>query len=296
VSSLSDPRVIDTLRQYFVAVWISRDSYQTSPRSKEEQKELNRIDQDRRNRKLPGGTVSLVILAPDGAVRSSLDVHASNQPDKVVAFLREAVEQQKAAARTEEQLKEALKHAQLPSAKAPKGGAVLNVWTRLEGRRKNFGIGESWVPLTAEDCKAFLPEADAKPGAGWDLPAEVVERLCKQFYPPAPNWRDSASKLGDCSLRAELVSRSDDEVRLRLTGAVEVNHPFGVGLDGKVTAHLVGYAEVGARSGQPTSFVLVGERAQCVWQGQARDRPEVEPMSIAVGLVGPEKDKKDGKD
>src|ERR1700757_2821035 len=91
VSSLSNARVQELIATYFVPVWHSRDAYQLTEPSREEQVELGRIDRDRDRRGLPGGTVCVFLLAPDGTVAASLPVQQAYQPEKLVPYLEKFI-------------------------------------------------------------------------------------------------------------------------------------------------------------------------------------------------------------
>src|SRR5215471_4357610 len=105
VSSLSDERVIRLISKYFVPVWVSRDSYQLDPRNKEEQAELERLDRQRHDRGLEGGTVCVFILDPDGSVRATQRVQLAYKPENLVPFLEKIIADQKLTPRSAEAIR-----------------------------------------------------------------------------------------------------------------------------------------------------------------------------------------------
>src|SRR5262245_36333705 len=99
VSSLSDPRIIDTLNRYYVPLWLSRDSYQTVPRTPEEERELNRIDNECKKKKFEGGSVCVYLLSASGEVLGSMRVQSATDPDKLLPLLKQIVEKEKPESR-----------------------------------------------------------------------------------------------------------------------------------------------------------------------------------------------------
>src|SRR5947209_10828390 len=177
VSSLSDPGVQRLIATYFVPLWHSRDSYQLANASSAERTELARIDRDRDRRGLPGGTVCVFLIAPDGHVAASLPVQQACQPEKLVPFLenylraesvrprpREAVEASKAGTR-------ALRPA------APPDCLVLHTWTRHEAMDPNRGTSQDWVVWTPAQWSKLVPAPDVAAGASWRVPREMIDQL-----------------------------------------------------------------------------------------------------------------------
>jgi hypothetical protein len=282
VSSLSDERVIGLLTKYFVPAWVSRDAYQLDPRTKDEQAELERIDGDRHKRGLKGGSVCVFVLDPDGDVLATLPVQQAFKPENLIPFLEKIIADRKLKARRAEAVRASA--AESPATK-PKteGGRLVHIWTRCDQSGANRGISHDRVELTAADCKAFAPAADARPGAAWEIPEAVASKLFKYGYPPGPHWKAKDSKVLKGSLKATLVAVSAQKARIDLEGEMELSFPYtGKPTDGRVTARFVGVADYDRTKKALTSLMLVAEQAKYVWYWQ--DKPQPIKMRIAVEL------------
>jgi hypothetical protein len=277
VSSLSDERVISLVSRHFVPAWLSRDHYQQESMSKAERDELQRIDRQRRERGLEGGTVCVHLLAPDGTVAATLPVQKASDPKKLVAFLEDYIAREKVKPRPGPIERTA-------TAPARKGaGPVLRIWTRFDDKGPNRGLGADRVELTAAEVAAFAPPRGARAGDSWKLPAEVADRIYAYFYPPLPRWDVREGKVLSRALTATVVAVSDKEVRLRLEGRVELRYPStGKPTDGKVTAKVVGLALLDGAGKTLRELALVSDGAEYVWSWQ--DRPQPRRMTVAVEL------------
>src|SRR5262249_23309928 len=157
------------------------------PRSKAEATEIHRIDVEKQKRGLKGGTVCVYILAPDGAVLATMPVQQAYDPNNLHPFLKQLIEKE----RLEPRDPDAVKASTAPRKEVrphTEGGLILHVRTKNDGPRANYGIGEDWVELTAEEGKAFVPSTDRK-GAEKEVAEKVVDKLFQRFYPPAANWK-----------------------------------------------------------------------------------------------------------
>lgn len=273
VSSLSDKRVINLLTKYFVPAWLSRDAYQLSPRGKEEQVELERIDHDRAHRGFKGGTVCVFVLAPDGDVLATLPVQQAYKAENLLPLLEKIIADQKVMPRTAEAIKAT---AAQPAEMKPKteGGRLIDVWTRCDQRGANRGLSHDRIELTAEQLKAFVPAADARSGTSWEIPESIAFKLYQYGYPPGPHWRVKDSKVLSGKLKATLVDVSDQQAHIRLEGAMELSFPHtGKPTDGRVTAQFVGLAHYDRKKQVLTSLGLVSEQAEHVWYWQSKPQP-----------------------
>jgi hypothetical protein len=282
VSSLSDDRVIRLLTQYFVPVWVSRDHYQLAPPSKAEQDELLRLDRDRRQRRLEGGTVSVFLVAPDGTVAGSQPVQLAYKPENLVPFLEKYIKE--GGVRPRDPAAARATAAPRPQARAKaEGGLLLTVRTRFDGKGPNRGVGRDRVELAPAEWAALLPAGDARPGSSWQVPREVADKFFGLFYPPLPHWDAKDSKVVSGSLTATAVSVSAREVQVKLAGAVDLLYPYtGKATDGRVKAKLVGVMRYHPGRRAITSFVLVSDEASYVWHWE--DRPQPGTMLIAVEM------------
>jgi hypothetical protein len=283
VSSLSNRRVQELIATYFVPIWHSRDAYQLTEPSRNEQAELERIDRDRDRRGLPGGTVCVFLLGPDGAVAASLPVQQAYQPEKLVPFLEKFIHEHGLRPREREAVEATRAGPRAARPNSPTGGLVLHTWTRYEARDPNRGTSQDWVTWNAAAMAKLLPAAETALSASWSVPHEVAEPLFARCYPPGPYWSVRDSKVTNARLTATLVGRSAEENRIRLDGDLELIHPHeGKETDRHVKARLLGYLRYEPKSNAITSFVLVSEEAESVWYWQGR--PQVNRILFAATM------------
>jgi len=280
VSSLSDPRVQAVIATYFVPVWHSRDAYQLADPSKEDEAELRRIDRERDRRGLPGGTVCVFLLAPDGRVAASLPVQQAYQPEKLVPFLEKFISDESLQPRDPQAVQATRAGSRAAKPKPVEGGLVLHTWARYEANDPNRGTSQDWVALTTAEWKSLLPRGDAV-GASKRVPRDVTDKLCARCYPPGPYWSVKDSKVLASRLTATLIGRSVQGIHVKLEGALELIHPAeGKETDRHVKARLLGYLRYEAKSKAITSFALASVEAESVWSWQGR--PQVNKMLFAV--------------
>jgi hypothetical protein len=285
VSSLSDDRVIGLVSRHFVPVWLSRDGYQLGPRPKGERDEMLRIDRERQQRGLEGGSVCVYILRPDGSLLSTLPVQKAARPENLVPFLKAIVEKERFEARRPDSVRASAAPRAVRPRPAEEGGMVLHVLTRFDERRTNYGVSEDWLTLTAEEARAFVPADGTRAGSSYEVPAKVADRLFLHFYPPGPNWRAKDGTVIARSLTATVEAVSAKEVRVRLRGTVELSHPFGAGKAGRASATLVGVLRADPARRTVTSFLMASEEAKYAWEWKGRPQPE--KMVIVVEMEPP---------
>src|SRR5260370_24372762 len=145
VSSLSDARVISLIASHFVPVWPSRDAYQLDAPAKEEWAEALRIDRDRASRGLPGGTVCVYLLAPDGTVAATQPVQQACKAENLVPFLEKFIERKKVRPRDPEVVQATKAGTRAARPKGGKGSLVLHLWTRIAEQGTNCGTAPTWV-------------------------------------------------------------------------------------------------------------------------------------------------------
>lgn len=280
VSSLSNPRVIELISKYFVPAWFSRDFYQIPGDHQDEKKEMLRIDRERAKRRMDGGNVAVYILAPDGKLMASQRVQTACKPENLIPFLEKAIADQKLKPRNEDAVRDTTAKA---ASLKPKneGGRIFHIWTRLDTGVER-GLSNDRVELSAKQCKAFLPPADAKVGATWTIPEEINQKLYKYCYPPGPQWIEVLSEVMKGKMKATLASLSEDEARITLQGEMELKFPVGKPTEGRITAHFVGAAHVDRKKQTLTSFELVSTKADYVWNWQGKPQPRT--MRIALEL------------
>jgi hypothetical protein len=278
VSSLSNPRVMDLISRYFVPVLVSRDDYQSDPRSEDEKAELLRIDRECARRGMKGGSVCAFILAPNGDLLTTQRVQLALKPENLLPFLQQIITEQKLGPRSEEAIRAS---AAPPSRALGSEGHFIHIWTRQD-TGDNQGLGSDRVELSAAQCKAFLPPADAKPGTSWDIPEEIAHKLFQYGYPPFPQWETKDCKVMKATLRATLAAVSDEEARIQLEGEMLLTFPLGRPTEGRVTARFVGLARADRKKQTLTSLVLVSDQANFVWNWQGK--PQLRKMRIALEL------------
>jgi hypothetical protein len=283
VSSLSNARVQQLIATYFVPVWHSRDSYQLAEPSREEQAELGRIDRDRDRRGLPGGTVCVFLLKPDGSVAASLPVQQAYQPEKLAPFLEKFIADQQLQPRDRAAVQASRSSGRATRPKSPAGGLVLHTWARYEARDPNRGTSQDWVTWNAAELAIILGAPENYEKAWWALPSAAAESLAARCYPPGPYWNVRDAKVVSAQLKATLISKAAQEVRVRLGGDLELIHPNeGKETDRHVKARLLGYVRYNLRTMAITSFVLASEEAASLWHW--RGRPQVNRMQFAATM------------
>lgn len=280
VSSLSDRRVIELISKYFVPAWVSRDFYQIEGDHRDEEAEILRLDRERRQRGLEGGTVCVFLVAADGRVLATQRVQRACKPDNLLPFLQKTVADRKLKPRAEEAIRASAAKTRDVKPKT-ENGRFIHIWTRLD-TGGNRGLSNDRVELTAAEWKTFLPPADAKPGTTWRIPEKIGHKLFQYGYPPDPHWMAKDCKVLKGSLKATLAALSEREARIQLAGEMKLSFPHGTAAAGRITARLVGTARVDRHKKTLTSLALVSERADYVWHWQGKPQPR--KMRIALEL------------
>ncbi len=283
VSSLSDDRVIELLNRYYLPTWVSRDRYQLSGPDKAEQAELQRIDRQRHDRGLEGGTVTVHILSSDGSVVAALPVQKASKPAELVAFLKEYAEREKVKQRRLIPSKKPLiawKDQQKPKTD---GGVLVDVWTRFDDGSTNRGLSADTVELTAKEWSQFLPAKPAEVGQSWKVADAVADKLFAFCYPPLPNWDSRQAKVIESTLTVSVDSLKGAEAHLKLAGRFVLSYPAtGKPTDGKVTAQVIGLATIDISKGVIKDLKSIATEASYVWFWE--NKPQPRKMSLAVEL------------
>jgi|GEM_PF-1675547 hypothetical protein len=295
VSSLSHPRIRELISTYFVPVLVSRDDYQRDPRSEDEKAELLRIDHECTRRGLKGGSVCVFLIAANGDVLATQQLHQACKPEKLLPFLQQIIAEQKLTPRRAEAIRASIAEptdSQPSRDRKETENNFIDIWTRLDvdGNR----LSHDRVKLTAAQCKAFLPPIDAQPGTSWDIPEEIAHKLFQYGYPPGPQWRAKDCKVLKGTLKATLAAVSNEEARIRLEGELRLKFPVGKPTEGRLTAHFVGLACEDRKKQMLTSLMLVSEQANYVWYWQGKPQPrkmqialELEPLSRTADPISP---------
>jgi hypothetical protein len=271
VSSLSDARVISLITKYFVPVWHSRDAYQLEPPAQEEWAEALRIDRDRGKRGLPGGTVCVYLLSPDGSVAATQPVQEACKAENLVPFLEKLIAKEKLRPRDPEAVRATKAGTRAARPKAGNGNLVVHLWTRMAESGSNRGTSQDWVEWTAAEWKTLLPAEGAKAGKSWKVPRSVADKLCARCYPPGPYWSAKQSKVIGAELTATAVRTAPEEIRVKLQGNLEVVHPAeGKETDRRVKARVLGFLRYDPARQAVTSLVLTSEQAESVWYWQGQ--------------------------
>ena len=271
VGPLSNDKVIDLLTKYFVPVWLSNDHFQLAAPSDAEQAEVRRIYGERMRKGLDSGTVCVVVLAPDGGVSATMNLHKASQVQNLVPFLQGIVDEQKPEPRSAETIKATTAPPRPPARAHEEGGMMLHVLTRFAEMKPNRGVSQDWFEWSADEWSAFAPASDAKAGDVQVVPKAPASKLFRRLYPPAGSWDPRNCQILAGKLTATVVDVADGETRLNLEGEVELAVPVGDDpTGGKVTAHLTGAARYDREHKKFTSFVLASEHAEFVrtWQGK----------------------------
>jgi hypothetical protein len=283
VSSLSDSKVVDLLKKYFVSAWLSRDFYQKAD-NKAERQEILRIDRDVQRKKLDGGNVAAFVIDWDGTVLDAMKVHRASKPENLVPMLQKVIDAKKVQPRSDEAIKSAVAAAQERYRPKEEGGKIFHTWTRFTDNRAGYGVSEDWVELPKDQWEAFLPPKDAKTGTSWQVADQTIDKLAVFFYPPAPSWQVEDSEILSRKLTATVQSINKDVAEITLRGEVVLNHPFGTKKEtpGKATVPVIGFARCDFKDRTLKAFALTSEDAKFVWKYQGTPQPQT--MAIAVEL------------
>lgn len=277
--SLSDPKVISLITDYFIPVTVSRDSYAASPPSRQEAIALVQLDRSAKTSGVGGGGVCAYILNKNGAVVASKRVHDACKAAQLIPMLEKQIEKLEAEKRPpteEDKKKRALRKKSYKTE-----SLYLHIWTRYLERRKSWGLSEDILELTSKEWQKLIPDEDSKKGDTIEVPKAVIEKLYLLFYPPGPNWRQGDGEILQAKLHLKVESSTEEERTARLEGEVELSHPFGgKNTPGKVTARLVGRVVYDAEEKKITTFQLVSTAAEFVWKWKGKPLPE--KIAIAV--------------
>jgi hypothetical protein len=139
------------------------------------------------------------------------------------------------------------------------------------------------VELTAKEWAALSP-AGKSAGTSWAVPVKAVEKVLRCCYPPTPHWRLEDAKLVSASLQARVVAATPREVRVALSGKLELIHPYkGKPTDPKVTARLRGVLRYDPAKKKVTSLLLASQEGRYVWYWEGK--PQTVKVSVAVESV-----------
>jgi hypothetical protein len=281
VSSLSDEHVIDLISKYYVPVWYSRDSYQLGERPQAEQEEMRRID---RRASGKGGSVCVFLLDPDGSVLATQLVQSASKPENLIPLLRRVIEEKKVPPRDPAAVRASTAGSRTTPRPIEKDSLVLQVWTRFDGNRANYGLSQDWVELSATEAAALAPPAETKAGAQWKVPDPIADKIYRYFYPPGPNWNARGSEVVSRTLTATTASISADEVQIDLRGTLKLSFSFANSKDtpGEMTAKVVGVARYDRKHQAITALEMITEEGLYVWQYGGKPQPE--RMTVAVQL------------
>jgi hypothetical protein len=272
--------VIALVSRYFVPAWLSRDNYQLGERAEAEREEVLRIDRDRHRRGIPGGSVCLYIVAPDGAVTASLPVQQAHKTENMLPFLERIVAQEKLRPRSPETARALAAPPRPPARPKTEGGLVLHLYTRVEVKESNRGVSQDWVELTTAEWASLVPAGKAGPQ---DVPREVAEKLYRHMYPPGPVWDAKNCEVLRARLTATPLPPAGGEQRFRLNGSLELIFPAKQKpADGRVTAELAGEVSYDPARRVITGLALASEEAKHVWYWKGKPQPVTMQIGVEV--------------
>jgi hypothetical protein len=257
---LSSARVVALLNRSFVPVYVSNEDLADGTAPAAETAERDRIYREAQKAGLSTGTVHVYILTPDGHPIDSLHVATAAQLDRLIDLLERTVE------RLDPPGGEPLVMPVPQSVHAEAGpdDLVLHLTARsLDGRGAWGGIpAEDWIVLGHDQQAALLGPGPLDVGHSWEIDRDVSARLLTHVYPATENNDVRKNRLERNELRATVVSARDGVVRVRLDGALRMQHSFYHKDDGRVVeATVVGFLDVEPGSRAIRTFRLVTERA-----------------------------------
>src|SRR5205823_4354989 len=129
------------------------------------------------------------------------------KPEILIPFLEKLVEADHLPRRQPEALRASAAPKRAPR-RPEKDALSLHVLTRFTQLRTNYGVSQDWAELSAEEWRSFVPAANVRAGASWEVPGKAADRLFRYFYPPGPNWRAADSTVLNRSLTATAVTVS----------------------------------------------------------------------------------------
>jgi hypothetical protein len=283
-SSFSDERVIKLVSSCFVPVHVSRDNYLMPTPDLATNRELQRIDAERRTKHFEGGIVAVYILDPEGTVRATMAVQQAYYPDRFVTFLEKVIADLKPEARRPEDMRRTAAPHPSPPQPATTDALPLTIWTRSATGKTKGDTSVDFLDLKADQWGSFAPAPDAQVGATWTIPEATAERLFLLFYPPGPHWTPKDNKIVERTLTATLVSVEGKECVVRLSGRVKMFPAWsGKETDPYVVVPVVGYVHYDRGRKTITGFNLasVGAVNQRTWQGANLPK---EPFAVGVGM------------
>lgn len=303
-STFADARIIDLIKTRFVPV-AADDWYQR--RRDDDEGIFFRKVADQGPRKGVGGSTRQGIYAFTAAGKL---LGYRNHPDADVmhGFMRDALkawdklpaeDRAKGAVAVGEVKKVDAAYARTP----PKGGLIVNVFTRILERTDDFYChGTCKFPggdkaahdrlwLTADELQALMPK-DAKVGQEVSIPPSVAYRLARfhlvdNTRGEPPMWSKQQVRSLTLKLVAEAINT--DEVRMKLTGAVLLSSDADVKASHRgYDVSLIGeirYDPVARKMTRFNAVVLGDHWGSGPFTGGAR--PGRAPLGIALELADP---------
>ena len=305
-STFADAKIIQLINDNFIAV-AADDWYQR--RREDDEGVFFRKVADQGPRKGAGGSTRQGIYAFTASGKL-LGYRNNQDADVMRSFVRDtlkqwdklpAAERAKGAIEVGDATKIDANYARTP----PKGGLILNVYTRILDRTDDFFChGACKFPggqraahdrlwLTADELQALMPK-DAKPGQEIAISAAVTYRLARfhlidNTRGEPPMW--TKQQMRSATLKLTVESASTSEVRLKLTGAILLSTDADVktaqrGYD----VSLIGDIRYDPATRKLTRFdaIAVGDHwGAGPYTGGAR--PGRAPLGVALELANPER-------
>ena len=186
----------------------------------EERAELQRIQQEGSDKKLPIGMVRVLVLSPDG---HTYDILGSGETSDTLAFLAAAVEH----FRPTPGKPVVAPTAQAAPPAAPADAVTLHLVSRGDDRG-SWGEfpAENWVVLTQQDWWKLLPTGEVSPEQTWELDREVSAKILTYFYPQTENNDARLDRILGLSLTAKVLTVKNGLVTARVDGFVKMQHVF----------------------------------------------------------------------
>lgn len=266
--ALSQPKVIETLNNYFIPVYAGGVVWKERV-SDEEVALKKRIRAEALRKKLPSGAVHVYLLEPEeGGVLNSMHVVKAADPGHLVPMLEETIR----TLDVREGKPVLAPKAQLAPPPTQADDLLLHLTARLLPRDPDDledpeakGVpAENWVVVPRDAWTKLLPQGEAAVGRTWQPEPAAMGRLLAWFYPRTESHMPDRNTIEEQEVKATVVSVSGGTARARLEGRFKMTQrnffAKGVG-ENPVVASIVGYVDFDVQEPRIRTLRIVTEEA-----------------------------------